>query len=153
VYRSSSPTDTGDFNLIGTTPANVTSFVDRVPFTFGITWYYKVTALDNGNNESSLDLTTPVQDMTYHSFEEQPFPTTVLAQDLIEDETPTGAIDTLNQLYTTAFPYKKNSLEVYLNGVRMHRSLDFVEGPLSQQFTMTDPPDTGGILRVSYVKF
>lgn len=153
VYRGSSPTDNGEFKLIATTPANVTSYVDRVPFTFGITWYYKVTALDNGNNESSLELTTPVQDMTYHSFEEQPFPTTVSANDFVNDETPTGVVNGVNTLFTTAFPYKKNTVEVYLNGVRMHKTLDFTEGPLAQQITFLDPPDLGGILRVQYLKF
>src|SRR5271157_207431 len=77
VYRSSSPTDNSSFQVIGTTPANVTSYVDNVPFSFGITWYYKITALDNGNNESSLDLTSPVQDMSFSQFVEQPFPTQV----------------------------------------------------------------------------
>ena len=98
VYRSSSPTDNSSFYMIGTTPANVTSFIDNVPYTFGITWYYKVTALDNGNNESSLDLTSPVQDMSFSQFVEQPFPTQVEVGDLVNDEIPSGLV---NGIYTT----------------------------------------------------
>lgn len=101
VYRSSSPTDNSSFQVIGTTPANVTSFVDNVPFTFGITWYYKITALDNGNNESSLNLTSPVQDMSFSQFVEQPFPTQVEVDDLVNDETPSGAINAINTTITT----------------------------------------------------
>ena len=93
VYRSSSPTDNSSFQVIGTTPANVTSFVDNVPFTFGISWYYKITALDNGNNESPLNLTNPVQDMSFSQFVEQPFPTTVEINDIVNDETPSGLIN------------------------------------------------------------
>jgi len=101
VYRSSSPTDNSSFYMIGTTPNNVTSFIDNVPYTFGITWYYKVTALDNGNNESSLDLTSPVQDMSFSQFVEQPFPTQVEVNDLVNDETPSGSINGVMTMITT----------------------------------------------------
>ena len=101
VYRSSSPTDNSSFYVIGTTPPNVTSFVDNVPFTFGITWYYKVTAIDTGNNESSLDLTNPVQDMTFSQFVEQPFPTQVEVGDLVNGEIPVGVINGASTTITT----------------------------------------------------
>jgi hypothetical protein len=153
VYRSSSPTDFSSFSFIATTPANVTSYIDNVPFSFGIVYYYIVTAIDNGGNESSLDKTTPVQDNTFHSFEEQPFPTTISTTDFVDDETPIGLVNTVNTLFTTLHIYKPGTLEVYLNGVRQHRGLDFTEGPLSQQFVFLDPPDTGGIVRVDYIKF
>lgn len=153
VYRSSSPTDSSSYAQVGVTPPNVTTFIDNVSFTFGIVYYYKVTAVDAGGNESPLYLTTPAQDNSFHSFEEQPFPNTISQGDIVEDEIPSGLINTSNVLYTTAFGYRKGSLTVFLNGVKMMHTIDFVEGPLSQQFTMTDPPDTGGFLRVSYLKF
>ena len=93
VYRSSSPTDNSSFQMIGTTPANVTSYVDNVPYTFGVVFYYKITALDTGNNESSLNLTSPVQDMSFSQFVEQPFPTQVEVNDLVNDEIPSGSIN------------------------------------------------------------
>jgi hypothetical protein len=152
VYRSSSPTDNSSFQIIGTTPANVTSFVDNVPFTFGITWYYKVTALDNGNNESSLDLTSPVQDMSFSQFVEQPFPTQVEVNDLVNDEIPSGQINGVNTLFTTTYPFKGSTLSVYLNGAKLMNGLDFTLN-IPQQFTLVDPPVSPDLLRVSYLKF
>ena len=153
VYRSESPTDFDNFQVIGTTPKIVTSFIDHVPFNFGIVFYYIVTAFDDGGNESSLLLTTPAQENTFHSFEEQPFPTSITTLDLIVDEVPQGDIDGVNMLFITAFPYRKNSVEVYLNGMKMLRGLHFNEGPLSQEITLTDPPDLGGYLRINYKRF
>ncbi len=152
VYRSSSPTDTSSFYVIGTTPANVTSFVDNVPFTFGISWYYKVTALDNGNNESPLNLTNPVQDMSFSQFVEQPFPTTVEINDLINDEIPSGLLNGSNTLFTTAFPFKGSTLSIYLNGVKLMKDVDFTLN-IPQQFTLVEGPLSTDFLRVSYIKF
>jgi hypothetical protein len=215
VYRSSSPTDNSSFQVIGTTPANVTSFVDNVPYTFGITWYYKVTALDNGNNESSLNLTNPVQDMSFSQFVEQPFPTTVEINDIVNNEIPSGPLngifttittvtdpthlvvnstagwitgatidatasilfnvvtivdsthlvvsstvgmsvtDTLiqgNTLFTTAFPFKASTLDVYLNGVKLMLGIDFGLN-IPQQFTLVEAPLPTDYLRVGYIKF
>lgn len=152
VYRSSSPTDNSSFYIIGTTPNNVTSFVDNVPFTFGITWYYKVTALDTGNNESSLDLTNPVQDMSFSQFVEQPFPTQIEVGDLVNGEIPSGAIDGVNTVYTTANPFKTSTLCVYFNGVKLIAGVDYIVN-IPQQFTLVTAPAAGGFLRVDYLKY
>jgi len=101
IYRSNSPTDVSSFALINSTAANVTSYIDNVPFTFGIVYYYIVTALDNGGNESSLDTANPTQDMSFHSFEEQPFPTVILAGDVINNETPSGSINGISTTITS----------------------------------------------------
>lgn len=153
VYRSSSPTDDASFDLLGSTPKPVTSFLDQVPYTFGLVFYYKVTAVDDGGNESSLALTTPVHENTFHSFEEQPFPNTISSSDFVNDETPVGVVDGVNTVYTTVAPYRKGSVEVYLNGVKQIPVLHFNEGPQSQQITFTDPPDLGSYIRVNYRKF
>jgi hypothetical protein len=215
VYRSSSPTDVSSFALLNSTPANVTSYIDHVPFTFGLVYYYIVTALDNGGNESPLDTANPTQDMSFHSFEEQPFPTVILAGDIINDETPSGSINGVhttittvtdathlvvgstagwttgaavnttantsftvvtvtdgthlvvsstsgmhsgdvliqgNALFTTAYPYKHNTLSVYLNGVKLMGTSNFVLNP-PQQFTLLVPPVVGDNLRISYVRY
>ena len=152
VYRSSSPTDNSSFYVIGTTPNNVTSFTDNVPFTFGITWYYKVTALDTGNNESSLDLTNPVQDMTFSQFVEQPFPTTVEVGDLVNEEIPSGVLDGVNTVFVTANPYKTSTLSVYLNGVKLMLGTDYIT-LIPQQFELTSAPTSLDNLRVSYLKY
>jgi hypothetical protein len=152
VYRSSSPTDNSSFQVIGTTPANVTSFVDNVPFTFGISWYYKVTALDNGNNESSLSLTSPVQDMSFSQFVEQPFPTQVEVNDLINGEIPSGSLNGTNVLFTTTYPFKASTLSVFLNGVKLMRNVDYTLN-IPQQFTLVSAPLSTDYLRVDYLKF
>ena len=152
VYRSSSPTDDSSFQVIGTTPANVTSFVDNVSFTFGITWYYKVTALDNGNNESALELTNAVQDMSFSMFVEQPFPTTVEVNDIVNQETPSGSINGTNTLFTTAYPFKTGTLNVYLNGAQLILGTDYFIN-IPQQFTTVVAPTLNDLLRISYIKF
>jgi hypothetical protein len=152
VYRSSSPTDDSSFQIIATTPANVTSYVDNVPFTFGITWYYKVTALDTGNNESSLELTSPVQDMSFHSFEEQPFPTQVNTPDLVNGEIPNGVLNGVNTLFTTTFPFRNNTLSVYLNGNKLILGVNYTVS-IPQQFILVTAPVSTDLLRVDYIKF
>lgn len=153
VYRSESPTDFGNFQLLGSTIPPVLSWLDTVPFTFGIVFYYLVTAVDDGGNESALELTTPVHEHTFHSFEEQPFPNTISSSDFVNDETPTGVIDGVNITFTTINPYRRGSVEVFLNGVKQLPVVHFNEGPLSQQITFTDPPDLGSYIRVNYRKF
>jgi hypothetical protein len=152
VYRSSSPTDNTSFYVIGTTPANVTSFVDNVPYTFGITWYYKVTAIDSSNNESSLDLTNPVQDMTFSQFVEQPFPTQVEVGDLVNGEIPSGALDGTNTLFATVNPFKFSTLSVYLNGVKLMLGIDYTL-LMPQQFTLVSAPSSTDYIRVDYLKY
>lgn len=215
VYRSSSPTDISSFALINSTPANVTSYIDNVSFTFGLVYYYIVTALDNGGNESALDTANPTQDMSFHSFEEQPFPTVILSSDVINNETPSGLIngisttitsitdsthlvvgstvgwtpgyaadsttnigftvvsvtdathlvvsstvglsggDTIvrgNALYTTAYPYKNQTLSVFVGGIKKTLTTDYVLNP-PQQFTFVVPPLTGAVVRIEYVRY
>lgn len=152
VYRSSSPTDNSSFQVIGTTPANVTSYVDNVPYTFGITWYYKVTALDTGNNESSLDLTHPVQDMSFSQFIEAPFPTTVQVDNLVNNEVPSGQINGTNTLFTTSYPFKGNTLSIFKNGAKLTPLVDYILN-IPQQFTLVAAPTSGTVLTVSYLRF
>lgn len=153
VLRSPSPTDDASYQVVGTVAPPITSFLDKVAYSFGITWYWKVIAIDSGGNQSPFDTTIPAHEQTFHSFEEQPFPTSINASDFVTDEVPTGSIDSVNSLYLTAFPYRPKSVEIFLNGVKMIPGVDFNEGPLSQQITFTDPPDTGGIIRVNYKRF
>ena len=152
IYRSNSPTDVSSFALINSTAANVTSYIDNVPFTFGIVYYYIVTALDNGGNESSLDTANPTQDMSFHSFEEQPFPTVILAGDIINNETPSGLVNGTNTLFITAYPFKKNTVSVYVNGVQSLLTTDYVLLP-PQQFQFLSPPGPSDIIRISYVRY
>lgn len=153
IYRSPSPTDVGEFKLLASVPGSVNTYLDRVPFTFGIVFYYVVTSVDDGGNEGSLRLTTPINDNSFHSFEEQPFVTSTLVtvSDFVNDETPGGLVDGINMAFNTLFAYKPTSLEVYLNGVKQTRTVDYTEGA-NTLFTMLAAPQTGDIIRVNYIK-
>jgi hypothetical protein len=152
IYRSPSPTDTSLFTLIANTASNVTSYVDHVPFQFGIVFYYKVTAVDNGGNESNLALTTPFQDNSFHSFEEQPFSSLVpLINNEVNDETPTGVQDNVNTTFMTLFTYEAGTLQVYVNGVRQIKVVQFNEGS-APIFTLVQPPKPTDYIRVNYDK-
>lgn len=156
VYRSPSPTDNSSYELLSaskpSTPVNVYSWIDKVPYSFGITFYYKVTAMDSEGNESSLFLTTPMQDNSFHSFDEQPFFQQVQLNTLVIDEAVVGTPNGVLLIFSTASSYKNGTLAVYLNGVRQIRGVDFNEGPTQQQFTFVIPPVTGGVIRVDYTR-
>jgi hypothetical protein len=152
IYRSNSPTDVSSFALISSVASNVTTYIDNVPFTFGLTYYYIVTALDNGGNESPLDTANPTQDMSFHSFEEQPFPTVILSGNIITGEIPSGSINSSNTLFTLAYPYKSNTVTVFLNGAQLFLTTDFIL-LAPQQIQLVVPPMMGDNLRVSYVRY
>jgi hypothetical protein len=152
IYRSPSPTDASLFTLIANTPAAVTNYVDHVPFQFGIVFYYKVTAVDNGGNESNLALTTAFQDNSFHSFEEQPFSSLVpIVNNEVNDETPTGVQDNVNTTFMTLFTYEAGTLQVYVNGVRQIKVVQFNEGS-APIFTLVTAPKPTDYIRVNYDK-
>lgn len=65
------------------------------------------------------------------------------------DETPSGAIDSVNVVYTTTLGYRSNTLRVFLNGVRQHRGIDFAETGAST-FTFSQPPLVDDFVLVDY---
>lgn len=70
---------------------------------------------------------------------------------LLQDETPTGAVNGSNTAFTTARPYIANTLEVFINGVKQKRGTHFTETtPTSGTFTMGDAPLTGDDIMVNY---
>jgi hypothetical protein len=69
----------------------------------------------------------------------------------VYNEVPTGLIDGINANYTTAFDYIANKIEIYLDGMRMQRGVDWVETG-SDTFQFTTPPAVSQILLVDYLK-
>jgi|SRR5215471_1264042 len=65
-------------------------------------------------------------------------------------ETPTGAIDGTNKVYTSASAYVSGSIAVYLNGVRQRRTNDYSE-TTSTTFTMVNAPLAGDLMSIDYV--
>jgi hypothetical protein len=68
---------------------------------------------------------------------------------IVPNETPTGAVDSSNTVFTTANVYSSGSLRVYLNGLRQQFTVDYTE-TTSTTFTFTTAPDTGDVVTVDY---
>jgi hypothetical protein len=64
-------------------------------------------------------------------------------------ETPAGAIDGVNRTYTSANPYI--ALGVYLNGLRLRHSDDYVETG-NQSFQLLNAPLSGDSLSIDYIQ-
>lgn len=68
-----------------------------------------------------------------------------------ENEIPSGAIDGVNTIFTTAFSFIISSLKIYLNGLRQMPGITFdytITGP--NQFTFNAAPRSGSQLLVDY---
>ena len=80
--------------------------------------------------------------------------TGLASTELIVRETPTGAIDGINLLFTLASAAMiSGSEQVYLNGIMLDTLAgDYIfTGPNIIDFTPTGPPEAGDILRVTYL--
>jgi len=66
-------------------------------------------------------------------------------------EIPSGAIDGINRIFTTAYSYAAGKLGVYLNGIRQRRPNDYSETG-SQTFQFLNAPLTGDSLSVDYTQ-
>ena len=73
------------------------------------------------------------------------------ANQFVYNEVPAGAIDGVNTNYTSAFDYIANKIEIYLDGMRMQRGVDWVETG-ADTFQFTTPPAIGQILVMDYLK-
>lgn len=67
---------------------------------------------------------------------------------LVTNETPAGAINDANTLFTTANSF--TDLDVYLNGLRQRLGVDYTVTS-SNAFTMATPPSAGDTLTVDYL--
>jgi hypothetical protein len=64
-------------------------------------------------------------------------------------ETPSGALNGVNKNFTTAAPYSPLLLAVYLSGLRLRRTDDYVELS-STTFQMVNPPLSTDSISVDY---
>ena len=152
VYRSASAYN--GFNLITTVSGSSTQYIDVVPITFDVNFYYKVTAY-RGSEESDLSATPAVSDVSIEYFETQPFGSALTSNLFILDETPIGIVDNTNKLFNTINSYRPNSLSVYLNGLKLKRGLDFTELGNDQFEFIEAPSNEGSVLdtvTVDYIK-
>jgi len=69
-------------------------------------------------------------------------------------EIPTGAVNSINLLYTVSYRYISGTLMVWLNGLKLRRGLDFLEDDGQLSFRMTEPPSNVGmtdLLEIAYI--
>jgi hypothetical protein len=68
-----------------------------------------------------------------------------------DGETPVGAINGSNTIFTLAFPPSPTtSVQLYLNGLRMDQGLDYTIGGSTISFISASLPQTGDVLLASY---
>ncbi len=71
----------------------------------------------------------------------------------VKQETPTPATDGAQKLFTCANAYAAGLLDVYLNGLLLFVTTDYVEtDPSSGTFTLVTAPDSNEDVKVSYIK-
>lgn len=151
VYRST--TEYQGFEKIGEVQSPTYQFMDKVPYTFGIVFFYKVLAKDNTGLRSDISESNAVQDSTFDDFEERPFrATTVSFGSMITGEVPAGAVNGTNQTFTTANLFRFNTVQVLINGLASLRNSSFTEGTDQRTITLTPAPDAGSQVQVNYLK-
>jgi hypothetical protein len=66
-------------------------------------------------------------------------------------EIPTGAINGVNRTYSSVYPYRPNLLAVFLNGLHLRRTDDYLETG-SQSFQFVNAPLSGDSLSIDYIQ-
>lgn len=107
-----------------------------------------------GGGTGSGDMTKAVYDTNNNNIidlaEAVPWTGITGKPNIIWGETPTGSINGINQNYTTASPYTAGLLAVFLNGLRLQRTNDYIETG-SQSFQFVNAPLSGDSLIVDYM--
>jgi len=77
--------------------------------------------------------------------------TVVISQTLVENETPIGTINGVNDTFTAANVFNTGTSQVYLNMVRQTLGVHYTEGSGTIVFDPSYIPQTGDILRIDYI--
>ena len=128
-------------------------FIDKVPYTFGVVFFYKVIARDASGYRSDITISNSVSDVTFDDFEEHPFRSTTLVFDsFISNEVPSGTINSSNTSFTTASLFRFDTVQVFVNGVARVRGVGFTEGADQRTLTISPAPATSSTVAVNYIK-
>lgn len=134
-------------------------WIDKVPYTFGVIFFYKVLAINGSGVSSDIHQSNAVSDQTFDDFEEKPFRATTLQFDaLVSGETPGGNVDGVNKTFTTANLFRFGTLQVFVNGINRISAVsdvttvDFTEGANQMSFTFSDAPAANDIIVIGYLK-
>jgi hypothetical protein len=69
----------------------------------------------------------------------------------VDNEVPTGIIDSSNDAFFTAFPYLSKSTKLYRNGIRQVLNVQYVESG-GNLLELLPAPSPGETLIVDYIK-
>lgn len=152
IWRST--TEYQGFQKIASVPSPMTQYIDKVPFTFGIVYFYKVIARDNTGLGSDLHQTPAVQDSTFDDFEEAPFRSTSVAfSNFVIGEIPVLTVNVSSpppaNTYTLANFFRFNTVQIFVNGLSLIRNTDFTENVDQQTVTLMHP--VVGTISVNYI--
>ena len=140
------------FEKIGQVNAPTYQFIDKVPYTFGIVYFYKVLALNNSGLLSDINATNAVQDSTFDNFEERPFRATMVTYDsFVKGEVPVGVKNSVNKVFNTASLFRFDSVEVFVNGLALVRGVGFTENVDQQTITLTAAPAPASSILINYI--
>jgi len=150
VYRSTSPYS--GFTKIATVARGTQQYINQVPFTFGVTYFFKVTQF-KGTDESDIISTGAISDSTFKSFEEQPLPVQALSTDFVYNEPSGGLKNGVNTIFTTSHVYRAGTLNVYVNGAKQTKGTDFIERSDQTSYQLlTIVPITADDIITEYIK-
>jgi len=150
IYRAE--TNYTGFGIIGTVTATVLQYTDTtIPFSFDRSWFYRVTAT-NADGESSLAATQAITDFDYLVFSRAPADLDYRASlvDWVENETPSGAINSINITYYSLYNYKPNTLQIFISGGKLLAS-EFTQ-LTPNSFTLLVTPTVANSLSINYIK-
>lgn len=141
------------FEKIAEVASPMAQYIDKVPYTFGVVYFYKVIARDNTGLRSDIAQSNPVSDMTFDDFEEKPFrATTVSFDSFATGEIPTGVVNGSNASFATSSYFRFGTVEVFVNGVARVAGVGFSEGNDQKALTLTPPPAISSTVMVNYRK-
>ena len=151
VHRSNN--ETQGYAVVATITSPTNQYIDKVPYTFGINYFYKVLARDGTGILTDINDAAAVQDTTFDSFEEKPFrATTVTFDSFVTGGALAGVQDTINITYTSTSLYRFNTTEIFRNGVALVRGVGYTENNDQTTITMTIAPAPADTLTINFLK-
>lgn len=151
IHRSN--VETAGYQKISEINSPTNQFIDKVPYTFGINYFYKVLAKNASGLLSDINASSAVSDTTMDSFEEHPFrATTVTFDSFVTGGGLIGTQDSVNVTFTTTFLYRFNSVEIFRNGLSLVRGIGFTEDNDQTTLTLTIAPALADTLVANYRK-
>ena len=143
VFRS--PNQGHGYSLVATITSPGFQYVDKVPFTYGAVFYYKVIAINASGIMGDITQAEAVTDETFDDFDEKPFRSVAIGPDsFVFNEIPGGPLDNTNFTFTTAQYFRAGTLQVYIDGMRVQPTKVYTEGADQKSFTLVATAPTPG---------